>query len=442
MARYIPSRRRPWLAGLLIPAVCAALSGGVHLGSTPSSPSFTHRADEWIPGGWTHVVEAAVPAVEARGVWIVRDQLTSASNIEWVIDDAYRHGFNLVIVQVVGRGDAYYKSDIIPRAEALATTAPGFDPLALAIKSAHARGMKVHAWVNDLFVYPIGDRPVSAKHVVNAHADWLTYDYTGKSIGAYTATEAGAAGIEGIFLEPGLPEVRRHVASVFQEIVSRYQVDGIHHDFVRYPSQNFGYHPLVRAAFKSEYGLDPSDLRTKPVETRTLLGNTRVKELSDAWNVWRQAAVTVLVTEIFQAVRSIRPTVEISAAVFPMHGAVAIEKGQAWYSWLQQGWIDIAMPMAYMPEAPAFAYQIRQAVANKGRGTIYAGIGVYTQLNQPKSIVEKVQTARTLGASGVVFFDYGWLRKKAGVLDEVTSQAFQEPAVYPTLARSPSGGSE
>ena len=61
-------------------------------------------------------------------------------------------GFNTLLVQVRGRGDALYTSEREPRAESLAEY-PAFDPLQAAIDEAHARGMAVHAWVNTHLVW-------------------------------------------------------------------------------------------------------------------------------------------------------------------------------------------------------------------------------------------------------------------------------------------------
>ena len=78
-----------------------------------------------------------------------------------MVRDADDAGFNTLLVQVRGRGDAFYDSRWEPRAEALGSAPAGFDPLALVISEAHARGMAVHAWVNTRLVWGPRGLPAS-----------------------------------------------------------------------------------------------------------------------------------------------------------------------------------------------------------------------------------------------------------------------------------------
>src|SRR5262245_57372931 len=95
---------------------------------------------------------ASVPAQaqsdEVRGLWVLRTSLTSAKSIDAVVRTAETSGFNTLMVQVRGRGEAYYQSAIEPRATELDGQPASFDPLAYAISTAHRAGLRVHAWVN------------------------------------------------------------------------------------------------------------------------------------------------------------------------------------------------------------------------------------------------------------------------------------------------------
>src|ERR1044072_4655950 len=85
---------------------------------------------------------------EVRALWVVRTTLTSPDKIHQLVNAAADNGFNTLIVQVRGRGDAYYNSRVEPRAAELKDQPASFDPLALTITEAHRRGLKVHAWIN------------------------------------------------------------------------------------------------------------------------------------------------------------------------------------------------------------------------------------------------------------------------------------------------------
>src|SRR5438128_11290673 len=84
---------------------------------------------------------------EVRALWVVRTTLTSPAAIATMVDAAKSGGFNALIVQVRGRGDAYFQNGIEPRPSALASQ-PSFDPLAVTIARAHSAGLQVHAWIN------------------------------------------------------------------------------------------------------------------------------------------------------------------------------------------------------------------------------------------------------------------------------------------------------
>src|SRR5215207_10009518 len=74
-----------------------------------------------------------VAAQEVRALWVVRTTLTSPEKIRQLVSAAADNGFNTLIVQIRGRGDAYYKSRVEPRAMELKDQPESFDPLALTL---------------------------------------------------------------------------------------------------------------------------------------------------------------------------------------------------------------------------------------------------------------------------------------------------------------------
>src|SRR5687768_15199063 len=120
-------------------------------------------------------VLAAQPASndEVRALWVVRTTLTSPDKIHQLVNAAADNGFNTLIVQVRGRGDAYYNSRVEPRAAELKDQPASFDPLALTIAEAHRRGLKVHAWINTNLLANLDTLPTAPTHVYNRHPEWL-----------------------------------------------------------------------------------------------------------------------------------------------------------------------------------------------------------------------------------------------------------------------------
>src|SRR5690349_21692538 len=109
---------------------------------------------------------------ETRAVWVVRYALATPGSADRVVDVATQMNLNTLLVQVRGRGDAYYLSDLAPRAEEIESQGRGYDPFARIIERAHAQGLEVHAWINVYLVWSAGRLPKSELHVVNAHPDW------------------------------------------------------------------------------------------------------------------------------------------------------------------------------------------------------------------------------------------------------------------------------
>src|SRR4030095_358069 len=110
---------------------------------------------------------------EVRALWVVRTTLTSPEKIRAMVKSAAHNGFNTLIVQVRGRGDAYYNSRKEPRAAELKDQPPDFDPLAFTLKEAKARGLQVHAWVNTSLLANLDALPTQPSHVYHRHPDWL-----------------------------------------------------------------------------------------------------------------------------------------------------------------------------------------------------------------------------------------------------------------------------
>ena len=109
---------------------------------------------------------------EVRALWVTRGTLDSPAAVADMVKAAIGGGFNTLIVQVRGRGDAYYRSGLEPRAADLAAR-PDFDPLAETIQRARPAGLRVHAWIAVNLVSSAVELPTSRQHVINRHPEWL-----------------------------------------------------------------------------------------------------------------------------------------------------------------------------------------------------------------------------------------------------------------------------
>ena len=387
------------------------------------------------------------PPGEVRALWVVRTTLTSPDKIKKMVESAQANGFNNLIVQVRGRGDAYYSPHWEPRAAALKDQPKVFDPLALTIKEAHRRGLKVHAWLNTSLLANLDELPSEPDHVYNAHPEWLAVPravaaelyWMSPADPRYRArivewSKANRAELEGVYTAPSHPAVREHLYSVWMDLLARYPLDGLHFDYVRLASPDFDYSRTSLERFRA--WLEP---HLTPPERRLLADALKADPLAAANAYGEQFAdfqreqVTSLVERIYYGVKKRRPEVIVSAAVFANDENAYARRFQDWKRWLALGVLDVVCPMAYTPDTEVFRKQIEVATASaraSGR-KVWAGVGAYRV--PAESAVEKINVARSLGADGFILFSYdftaskGPLNPNGDYLERVRRAAFDTP---------------
>ncbi|HKG80140.1 MAG TPA: family 10 glycosylhydrolase, partial [Pyrinomonadaceae bacterium] len=186
-------------------------------------------------------------AQEVRALWVVRTTLTSPEKIRQLVSSAADNGFNTLIVQIRGRGDAYYNSKVEPRAIELKDQPPDFDPLRFTLAEAHKRGLKVHGWLNTSLLANLDALPSDPRHVYNKHPEWLAVP---KPVAAelYNLSprdpvyrqkivewsKANRGELEGVYTGPANPKVREHIYKIWMDVLKHYPVDGLHFDYVRF----------------------------------------------------------------------------------------------------------------------------------------------------------------------------------------------------------------
>ena len=371
-------------------------AGGAAQGA-PEVPPPTSSAEDVSAAAALPVGETTTG--EIRAMWVVRDSMTSREKIRNAVGLAKKYGFNTLFVQVRGRGDAFYESSYEPRSESLAKAPRDFDPLAYAIEEGHKAGLEVHAWMNTFLVWHSKRKPYSQKHIVNMHPDWLVQDKQGR----VAMTEQYDA--EGAFLNPAIPAAREYTKNVFLDVVGRYDIDGIHFDYVRYPSERFSFSRRDLSLFRD--WLLPT-LKPSAVEYADL--KARKNRLAwyylfpAEWKRWRQENVTQTVRAISEEAHRYKPNLIVSAAVFPNYDVASVDKGQSWHAWLQNDILDAACPMTYSNSTATVASQIRDAVANSGGKPIIAGVGAWRI--PAASAIAKGEAYRNVGAAGINFFSY------------------------------------
>ncbi len=359
-------------------------------------------------------LSAAELPTEARLLWVSRWMYSSENDVRDIIQKATQTGFNGVLFQVRGNGTAYYKSSFEPVEERIGGDTASWDPLAVAIDEAHKQGIQLHAWVN---TYPgwTGKTPPKSPHQLwNAHRDWFCVDKDGKPMelkGDY------------VVLNPGNPEVKDHLYNVLMEIVEKYDVDGLHLDYVRYFGPQFSYDSISLSRFKSQYGMTPEQ---SPAQ----------------WDNFRRQQVTDLVERVYKGIKSKKPAVALSAATWGDWDEGYNFYLQDAHNWLAQGIIDFICPMTYTHDPSVYEKNMQSHMTNTHGRYIFPGVGIFTMKNVEtmKGIMSvSEEYPNPDGLQGYTFFDWTGLYKnnKEGksvptdMQKELSLKSFKKSAIFP-----------
>ncbi len=348
------------------------------------------------------------PDRELRGAWVTRWSYSSASDVERIFSELDQAGFNAVYFQIRGNFDALYSSSLEPWSSQLSGTLgvdPGWDPLAVAVQQGHARGLEVHAYIN---VFPMwsGNSPpaeTTPRHAYLEHPEWLVADSGGQAM---------ALNDSYVFASPGNAEVRARIAAVAADIADRYDVDGIHLDYIRYSDPGYSHDAASLAAYQGS---------------------------SESWADWQRQQLVQTVRGVYQAV-----DVPVTAAVWGIYenswGWSGVSQGNIDYyqdsrAFLSQGVLDANIPMIYwaVTDTPGdrldFATLVLDHVSHSAGRHVYAGISAELSYDE---VLACVAASRAAGADGVVLFDYR-TAADAGWLQDFGAAVFSEPADTPAM---------
>ena len=378
------------------------------------------------------------PLVEFRGLWVTRFDWTAVptpTKIDEIVTNAAAAGFNVLFFQVRGEADALYQSDLEPWSRLLTGTMgqdPGWDPLAYMVEKAHEQSLQVHAYIN---VYPVwlGCDPPPADttpqhfyyQLLTEHGStdnkpnglqW-TADYTLECSSYQRATPASTF-------------VDDHLLAVAADLVTRYDVDGLHLDHMRYAGTNTSCDPVSESA----YG--------------TLCFGFNGQQ---SYNDWQREQVNGTLHKFYNQVVPLKENLWLSAAVWPIHTSKpewdwpSVNTGYDTYyqdskGWLQQGIIHSISPMIYpaqtnCPDDSFWSQERWQTLVtdfqaeDNGR-YIIPGIG--TAYCDFVEIEARIEMARAIGTVGHALFSYSTLLSN-DYFDDLQAGVYAETAVLPPL---------
>ena len=354
----------------------------------------------------------AQPKPEIRAVWLTvnygldwpekpfrneKDIEIQKNELDRILDQLRETHINVVFFQTRIRGNVIYPSKIEPRSEYVKSTyaTTDYDPLQYAVEACRKRGIECHAW---FVVYPMGK--------VRKTGNRLLKTYKKET-----------------YLDPGNPETNVYILSLIKEIVSNYDIDGIHLDYIRYPDDAAGF-PDGDTYRKYGYGKDKDD--------------------------WRRENVNRLVYAVYDTVKSLKPWVQVSSSVVGMYKKIEGENRRHWtayYSvfqdpgdWLQKGKQDFIVPMTYYSGMFFYPY-VRDWVSRSGGRFIVPGLGAFRMDQnesrwEPNVLYDQLNFSREAGTQGNAFFRAAYLvNNTKGFGEELRSRFYDTPALLPPLTR-------
>lgn len=359
---------------------------------------------------------------EIRAMWLDRGSIVRAGSeqgLARIFDQLAAAGINTVFFETVNAGYPIYPSTVAPQQNPLIQ---GWDPLASAVKLAKARDMELHAWV---WVFAAGNQrhntivnlPVNYPGpLIATNPEWASYDNRGNMF---------PPGQGKPFLDPANPEVRSYLLRLFAEIVSRYQVDGLQLDYIRYPFQDpgaertYGYGKAARQKFQQLTGVDPVQI------------SPRQPNLWQKWTEFRTQQVDSFVAEVAQHLRRKHPQIILSAAVFPLAEHERIQKlQQHWEVWATRGDVDIIVPMTYALDTYRFQRLAQPWISSNKLGSTLLLPGIRLLDLPVSTAVDQIQLARDLPVSGYSLFAVENLSDELQTLFQQTQSNLQAPVPY------------
>lgn len=267
-------------------------------------------------------------------------------------------------------------------------TSNSFNALKSIIQAAHdttsgKKRIEVHCWV---VVFRTAGGTVYSQHSSSSNPDnyWPTQDYDGNE----NSDKA---------FDPGHPKCEEYLVNVCMDLVQNFDIDGLHFDYIRFTANDEGYNPTSVARYNTRYGTtgkpDSSDEQFKQ---------------------WRRDQITAFVRKVYAKIQTVKPSVKLSGAFVTWNNPPSASTRAAfmdtrpyydvysdWDSWMQEGIVDIAVPMNYYDNAYSsdnYTQWMDFIKDRKANRLAVIGPGIY--MNYLQDAIDQILATRDASSSG------------------------------------------
>lgn len=360
--------------------------------TTPPVSGSDYGVNSYSALNYDHVQAVWISYIEINNLLKNKSKDGFRTAVEEIYDNCLSMGINTVYVHTRAFGDAFYYSELFPFTKYLSGSVGsslGYDPLPIMIEEAHSRGLSFHAWINPLRLCSSSDMPyVSEKYKIG---EWYNNSKNGKYIVEVSGTW---------YLNPAYDEVIKIVGDNVREIVSSYNVDGVHIDDYFYPT--------TAASFDS-----------------SAYAESGYSTLS----AFRIANCSKLVKEIYTAVNDCSKTAVFGAST---QGSIVNNITQLYAdaeAWCNGGYIDYFAPQVYygfensaqpfkqcvdewntMVNGTDTDLYIGLALYKIGEVDTWAGAGRNEWVNTTTMIKRQIEYSESVkNCNGIVLYSYNYL---------------------------------
>lgn len=325
---------------------------------------------------------------QIRALWVPIWEITTPEKADQLLSEISKNNVNQLLLQIRYRGDAAYKPNRLSnfyknkekRYHAIKDSL--FDPLDYILNNNSHTDLEIYAWFPTFVITGHDLTKLQPEHIYFTNPEFVTCDFSQETMD-YKA-------YMGAYLDPGIPQVKEYTKNIILDIVTNYNINGIHLDYIRYPDSHYGFAELALAAYREDVKFQDAN----------------------AWKQWKEDQITNFVKDLYASIKKVSPSTQVTAAVISNLDE-AERYSQNWVKWLQEGFLDKAYLMEYSTSTSTVEKHLNFLSNYDLNKKIVVGLRCWsTAYKYPAyKINEKIKLINKTSYNGYALFSYTGIRE-------------------------------